>query len=531
MLALLRHRLMPLVLLLGLLLAGAALTLAVARLEEQTIQGRLERRADLTAYQIGDRIREHLALLRATASQFESPSGEMDAREFADYVRSLGLSAYYTGIQGIGFARLMPAANSPNASAEIAQNYGQALPVRPRVASGPIAPIVLLEPQDDRNIAALGYDMFSEKLRRAAIVRAMETDAPAASAPVELVQEITEVKQAGFLIYVPAHSLRRPVAADPVPSRPERSISGLIYAPFRAGDLHRAALVGLAKDGLRLRSIDIGSDGGLLFDSAPEGSPPPSPDTRQAVRDITVAGRDWRITVTPEAGFYNRSDFALTLLVGALSLLLALALGAAARASQARLRSIAHSARLAARLVHDRDLLLGEMTHRIKNHIARIQAIARHTRRSAPDLETFDQLFSGRLRSMAAAQDLLVAGRAGSADLRDLIRTEMEQIMATPEVDAALSGPPVPLSPDRTRAMALVIHELTTNALKYGGNDGRAPAISVDWSVTKGQLRLTWREAEALIEGDLEGHFSRRFGPDGLRVEITVPLTDAARST
>ncbi|MEZ5878632.1 MAG: CHASE domain-containing protein [Tepidamorphaceae bacterium] len=97
---------------------------------------------------------------------------------------------------------------------------------------------MLLEPTDTRNVAALAFDMFSEETRRIAMKQALQSDEPVASAPVELVQEITSDKQAGFLVYL------RYGSATEVEQVMKGNIamSGFVYAPFRAGDLHTAAL-------------------------------------------------------------------------------------------------------------------------------------------------------------------------------------------------------------------------------------------------------------------------------------------------
>lgn len=529
----LRHRLLPLLVLLVILTLGAGLTLSVARLEGEAVQARFERMADQIAARLRDRLGDHVALLRGAAGYVEAEDAQMTAPQFARYVRALGLSDHYRGVQGIGFARLLPQADAAQAVAEISRHYGIGVEVHPPVVAPWSTPIVLLEPQDARNRAALGYDMYAEPVRRAAIARAVATLQPAASGPVELVQEITAEKQAGFLIYYPA---LLPDGAG------GQRVAGLAYAPFRIGDLHRAALAGLEDLPVALRSFDAEQPSLTIYASAETGAETGA-EARLVTRKVEVAGRNWRIEVAALPGLVKAGDYLLTGLVGILSLLLALASAAGVRGTQAQIAAVNETLRLSEKVAHDRRLLLQEMKHRIKNHIARIQAIARYTRREVDDLDAFEKAFGGRLMSMAAAQDLLTAD-GGSADLKALIAREMGQVMLADQVEAALSGPEVRLNAEQARAMSLVIHELTTNALKYGRGAGRR--IAVDWTVDGGTLALRWRETggtapeavvatgkgfgtqliEALIEGDLNGHLHREIGPQGVRVEIGFPLAD-----
>ncbi len=529
----LRHRLFPVAVLILILVLGAGLTFSVARLEEKAIAGRLDRTADLVAFQINARISQHMALLRATNSYFESPSGKISAADFGHYVETLGLSDRYRGIQGIGFARLIGPDQTGLIHDELLLNYGIEADVRPPMTGTQATPIVLLAPQDVRNQAALGYDMFSEPARRAAIEGAMATGEMQATAPVLLVQEITPDKQPGFLVYQPA---RLKAEADGSGAG-SGEIAGFVYAPFRSVDFHQAALEGYPDLPVRVQTVDEAARDVVLFDSHPEVGVTAPRVTR---REVPFAGRVWEVTVSAMPGFAEPGDKLLAKVVGLLSALLALASAAAVYGYQTQLTAAAEAARLSDRLARNRTLMLQEMKHRIKNHIARIQAIARHTKRHADDLEDFDRQFSGRLMSMASAQDLLTAEGGGSADLRDLIRREMAQVMASDHADAALNGPELRLNEAQVRAMSLVIHELTTNAMKYGSAATGGPDIAVTWAEAAGELVLDWRETgarlagaggkgfgteliEALIEGDLAGHVERQFDDVGMRVTIRFP--------
>src|SRR3546814_8208432 len=138
----------------------------------------------------------------------------------------------------LAMRRATPAA----AEDRLRENYGQAIRVWPATDQPLGFPIVLIEPDDPLNHVALGYDMYSEPVRRAAMRRAWQTGRPAASGIVELVQERkARSKQAGFLIYVPVYAepTRPAVFAT---ARGARPIEAFVYAPFRIDNLMTAVL-------------------------------------------------------------------------------------------------------------------------------------------------------------------------------------------------------------------------------------------------------------------------------------------------
>lgn len=147
-----------------------------------------------------------------------------------------------------------------------------------------------------------------------------------------------------------------------------------------------------------------------------------------------------------------------------------------------------------------RDALLSELNHRIKNILANMQAVASHTLRHATSLEHFQETFSGRVAAIAHAHDLLFNEPEMGADLAALIERQVCPYADGREGRLNLEGPPVRLTPDMTHGIGLVLHELATNAAKYGSLGSDAGRIDVSWEIDGGGetncVRLVWREKD-----------------------------------
>lgn len=141
-------------------------------------------------------------------------------------------------------------------------------------------------------------------------------------------------------------------------------------------------------------------------------------------------------------------------------------------------------------------LLTQELAHRVKNNMAMIQAIASQTLRNAGSIEEAKTTLTARLDALARAHDLLVGGRTGSALVADIARS-----VSAIQGDAArftIEGPQVLLGPKAALALTLILHELATNAVKYGALSNEAGRVSLGWRVDEiegsKQFRLRWQE-------------------------------------
>jgi PAS domain S-box-containing protein len=130
-------------------------------------------------------------------------------------------------------------------------------------------------------------------------------------------------------------------------------------------------------------------------------------------------------------------------------------------------------------------LLMRELTHRSKNLLAVIQAMANQTARSSVSVDAFVEQFSARLQALATSHDLLVQESWYGASLYDLVRSQMGHHLDAREPQVSMDGPAVLLRPEAAQSLGLALHELATNAAKYGA-----------LSVPKGRISITWRKVE-----------------------------------
>jgi PAS domain S-box-containing protein len=140
-------------------------------------------------------------------------------------------------------------------------------------------------------------------------------------------------------------------------------------------------------------------------------------------------------------------------------------------------------------------LLLAELDHRVKNSLALVQAIANQTGRRAATLEGFLAAFRGRLAALAATHGLLVRGGWRGAELARLARVLLAPHPAVAEGRLVLQLPEVILPPALTQDLALVLHELATNAVKHGALSRPAGRVALAGRVEGAELVLVWHES------------------------------------
>ncbi len=147
-------------------------------------------------------------------------------------------------------------------------------------------------------------------------------------------------------------------------------------------------------------------------------------------------------------------------------------------------------------------LLLRELTHRSKNLLAVIQAMARQTARHTGSIETFLTQFSARLQALAASHDLLVRESWYGASLGELIRSQLGGYLDGSNNQVSIDGPAIALKPEAAQNLGLALHELALNAAKFGA-----------LSVPTGRVSITWRRRESSEGSALDLDWCERLGP------------------
>jgi len=333
------------VLLLTLLLTALA-TYYVAVTARAKDDLRFENAVDRTESDIQKRLETYITLLR-TGSGLFAASEQVSRDRFHAYVNRLELRRSYPGIQGIGFsARIMPSEKDAFVAEERKQGVRN-FAIRPDYKRAEYHSIIYLEPLDRQNKGAIGFDMFTSSVRRAAMERARDTDAPAASGKVRLIQEIDKNKQ-GFLIYVPVY--RNGTMPKTVAQR-RAALQGFIYSSFRAEDL-MAGIFGKEKFPYVDFQIYDGTeiDPKNLFHSSYSRHTSNSRSYRprfKTTETINIAGRPWSIVFASRPELDRVSEIRLVPYIAVGGVLISLVLFAL-MCSQVRARIAAE--RLAAEL-------------------------------------------------------------------------------------------------------------------------------------------------------------------------------------
>ncbi|MBF0124604.1 MAG: CHASE domain-containing protein [Magnetococcales bacterium] len=231
----------------------------------QQLQDRFDHQANEVVVSIQQRMAAYEQTLRAIRGLFVS-SESVERHEFHQFVEELQLSQHLPGIQVVGFAPLLRAVEKEAHIDTLRQQGFPDYTIQPPGERDLYAAVAYLEPVTERNLRALGYDMYTEPVRREAMERARDSGGAALSGRVTLVQEDDQHGQAGVLMYLPVYGHAAPCAT--VEQR-RASLIGWIYAAFRMDDLMIGTLGGRYLTDIDLEIFD-GSEilpAALMYDS------------------------------------------------------------------------------------------------------------------------------------------------------------------------------------------------------------------------------------------------------------------------
>ncbi len=276
-------------------------------------QAQFETRASEVSDAIVNRMGVYEQVLRGGVGLFEA-SDSVTRTEWKKYVANLKLDEKYPGVQGLAVSFLIPAADLDAHLSTIRAEGFPDYAIRPPGTRAEYTPVTYIEPFDLRNQSALGFDMFSEANRRAAMSRARDADRTSISAKVELVTETNNNVSAGVLMYLPYYKNGLP--HDTLAQR-RANLVGYVFAPFRVNDL----ISGIPETPSLGIGVDIDfeifdgtaqSADSLLYDNdgiaqaQAQGADPSGSLT--ATRSIDLYGQTWSLYFTALPGFYSAFD-------------------------------------------------------------------------------------------------------------------------------------------------------------------------------------------------------------------------------
>jgi two-component sensor histidine kinase/CHASE1-domain containing sensor protein len=410
----------------------------------------------------------HEQSLRAGAA-LVSVLGDVKAAQWRAIFDNLRIADKLPGVQGYGFAQAVTAdeleAHVRSVRAQGFPNYG----VTPAADRPFYTPITFLEPFDWRNQRVHGYDMYSDPERARAMGRAAETGLTAATARIRLAQEADVDEQAGFLVYTPVYGK----AAGYLGRAEFPMLAGFVYSPIRVKDFFEAIVASSAPQLVDMASIKVfdGPDTkpeALIFNSA-------GGDDAVTSHSMTLShdlfGQTWTLRLSPRPAFIAGVDQNVRtgILLGGMAI---------SAMAGALVLALAQRQRQREEAAERNDMVAREMSHRVKNLLAVIQSIASRTLAGDRTLQEARAVLSDRIAALARAHSALVDGRWSGAQLHELLQGELAPFGER----VSIVGPRMRLNSQMAQNLAMAVHELATNATKYGA-----------LSVPEGQVRIRWR--------------------------------------
>ncbi|WP_100259662.1 CHASE domain-containing protein [Qipengyuania seohaensis] len=514
------------------LLVAAVTALSVFAIESgQRIRedAELTRKAQAMAFAIERRAYSNSAFLRAAGALFGSQD-KVDGETFRQFVAELRLDSDYRGAEGIGWAPAIDSTVVAETEAVLNEGKLHSIRITPSIVAEPrsqLVPVLFLQPDTLRNRRALGFDMYSEQVRRKALDEATRTERPTATGRVTLVQE-GGGEEPGFLIYMPVFE----------GSIGNRTLKGFVYSPFTAAQFLTSAAELVSGEETPVRLFDIG-DGDRVLMAERQGW---APDRATVDRQVDMAGREMLLVVQASNDNTLSSLSMITLLFG---LAVASLLLVVARLLTQQAQEDSRSLDWFAEQNSIRNSLTRELNHRVKNTLANVLSIVSLTRRRADNLDDFAEGIDQRIRALSATHDLLTQSEWGTTPIRSVIEVELAPYANDAEHEVVTEGPQVELAPNDALSLGLAIHELATNAAKFGALSTVGGKVSIVWTLVNERLaRIDWTESggprvteptkrgfgtdliEKIVAHELRHPVDLEFLPTGVRCKLLVPVRE-----
>jgi signal transduction histidine kinase/DNA-binding response OmpR family regulator len=530
------------VVVLGLLLTWQ-LWLAESRFSERELQAEFEARVQDGSNRVQLRMDSYQQVLRGVAGLL-SADRDVDREAFRVYVDALGLAERYPGIQGVGFNARVPAAAREAHVQSVRRSGVPDYDIRPPGERDPYTAIVYIEPFAGRNLRALGFDTYSEPIRREAMDRAWTTGQGALTGRLTLVQETTQDVQAGVLMFLPLYPTGTPLGSE---AARRETLRGWISGVFRMNDL-MAGILGARRDDVAIRIFDGAREAAdtLLYDSD-RAAPPSDAAPRFATRRvIQVAGRPWTMAFHSTPAFEARlqTGSARWVAVGGVlgTVLLALMVRLLARGRERAEAASRVKSEFLANMSHEirtpMNAIIGfsglamktELSDRQRDYLTKIEASGRHLLGLINDILDLSKIEAGKVTIESAPFYLpdvidhvtsLVAQRCADKGLALVVDVD-------PQVPKALVG-------DALR-LGQVLINYANNAVKFTERGEVALRVRCErldgdrarlrFSVSDTGIGLTPEQQSRLFQKfqQADGSTSRKYGGTGLGLAISRQL-------
>lgn len=469
------------------------------------------------------------AYLRAGSALFAALE-EVSPERFESFALTLQLDVGVRGAEGIGWIAVTDRDDLPRLMAETRRTRPGFPEVRPPASHAKpfIAPVMMFSPRSAAGERSLGYDMYSDPVRAAAMDEAARLRRPAASGRIQVAQSAGGYAP-GFIIFMP-------VFAPAAEAGGEGALRGFVYAPFNARTFLASASASgeAARLGVRLYDGEAGTEHLLVAHTLSAGG------SERIEQAVTIANR--RLILVVEApgpqmlAPLSMATLFFGLALASLLMLLARLLTQQAYEDQKRLAFFEEQHSI-------RNSLSRELNHRVKNTLANVLSILSLTRRRTDDLDEFADSLEGRIRALSATHDLLTGTDWGTTPIRAVVEAELQHCRTTSEQTLRIEGPPVELAPNDALSFGLAVHELATNAAKYGALSVPGGEIAVSWTMIDDHLaEITWRERggpevaqkrrrgfgteliEKIVSHELRHPVKLDFAPEGVSCVMRVPV-------
>jgi PAS domain S-box-containing protein len=295
-------------------LTGLGISLAVTSYSYKKVEASAQKEFALVCKDLKSKISirlEAYALLLRSGSAFFTTKDTITRNEWKQFKEHLKTNKNLPGIQGLGYSMIIPRSKLQQHIKSIQKEGFPEYSIRPVGEREFYTSIIYLEPFEDRNLRAFGYDMFSEPVRRKAMEESRDYDNAALSGKVYLVQETNEDVQSGSLMYVPVYKMGMP--SNTVEQR-RAAIKGWVYCPFRMNDLMngilgRWAILQHNRIHLQIFDGEMIVDSSLLFDSQKSDV---TFSSEKHIRKVTLPfnfnGKNWILSFTQYQEQYSYAN-------------------------------------------------------------------------------------------------------------------------------------------------------------------------------------------------------------------------------